>query len=322
MALLFDEVVFEQGALSRTVGTGGMLTTFFHPPGSLSEADIRARRSLVERGEPYYVSLTPEAAPGVVAPGTPSATIWDSLHRSYFVEFTHLLFDLGLQDQPWVKLLQTPSLIPDLSHTAHAIADLAIREERSDRSLPTVTSVAALDRQVKVDLNRDLAWGAALGVPIATDGAREPLLDHKSRSRLPDITGNLGAAALRILVPDFTSIPWPDIIALHDHDAIGAFREKLTAMELSTHDRPPAERSTALHKEALEAMTAEFERRSSSGSRRFRRIAQGVGLEALSIVAPFSGTIIQAVQEVAHWQNERLEWSCVLLKLRSATKRE
>jgi hypothetical protein len=55
-----------------------------------------------------------------------------------------------------------------------------------------------------------------------------------------------GAEALHLWAPNFTELEWKDIITLHDHDAIGEFRQKLVEAESTVAGLADPERQIAL----------------------------------------------------------------------------
>src|SRR5207237_7549646 len=110
-------------------------------------------------------------------------------------------------------------------------------------ALPRLSGNRFLDDRLKQDLNLDLALAGLMGIPAAVDDLRRPVLEQKTTAENSPHRGERtpGVLALYALAPNFTDLPWPDIIALHDDDAIGAFRAKMVEFESEVEDRPGAD---------------------------------------------------------------------------------
>jgi hypothetical protein len=120
MALLAEELLFEFGMVDVTVTEDG-LTSFWHPPQSLSEGDIRRRREATKKGEPVVISIAPQAGLGV--PGDPNdahAIISGPLTTAYIAEYHLLLQESGLEDVEWVKWAVPPK---EMHGQARALAN-------------------------------------------------------------------------------------------------------------------------------------------------------------------------------------------------------
>ena len=119
---------------------------------------------------------------------------------------------------------------------------------------------------------------------------------------------------MHLWAPDFTRIPWPEIIALHDHDAVGAFREKLTAAEAATASIGDLnERALAIKEIALDEATRAIKRLLPT----YRELAADVLLDTTVGLIPFAGTVLSAARGVAKIEMAHADWTAILLRLRA-----
>jgi hypothetical protein len=319
MALLAEELVFEFGMLDVTVTEHG-LTSFWHPPRMLSEEDIRRRREASKKGEPVVISIAPQAGPGIPAdPTHAQPLISGPLVNAYVAEYHLLLRDSGLEEVSWMKwAVPPPEVVAEAKALAHQQSSAEGIGFRTS-TLPRLTENTFLDDQLKKDLNFDLALAGLMGVPAAIDDLRRPLLEHKTsaeespqrRQRAP------GAVALYALAPNFTELPWPDIIALHDDDAIGAFRAKLVEFEHEVADRPEHEWDAAIKDLGLDAAIKKANERLGKPA----HIVADVAVDLAAGMLPGVSHAVTLAKGAARMQKAReersAEWTAILIALRS-----
>jgi hypothetical protein len=155
---------------------------------------------------------------------------------------------------------------------------------------------------MKKDLNRDLSWAAAImGVPAAVDELHMPMLEYKTGRKGSRFEGRdaPGSAALRVWVPDFSQLSWPDVIALHDHDAIGSFREKLVEAEQAIAGIRDEERETALRDFYLAELADKVADLLPSRKRIGLEVGSSLAVDALTHAISFAGTAASAIKFVA-----------------------
>jgi hypothetical protein len=246
MAMLSDELLFEPGVLDVTISDEGSWD-MHSPLGQLSEEDIRERRRVVTAGEPVGFFIGPESAPGVPAPSeSMHQVIGGKLARSFVAEYHLLAQEGGLADQPWVHF-GVP--IPELEAVAKEITrDLERKAFFEKRQMPALSENRWLDDYLRKGLNVDIGRGAALEMPVMLDQLHAPILqwraEHAEARQRPEPVP--GAEALHLWAPNFTELEWKDIITLHDHDAIGEFRQKLVEAESTVAGLADPERQIAL----------------------------------------------------------------------------
>ncbi len=317
MAILSEQLYFEAGLLDVAVMDEG-LTSFWIPPDDLSAEDIARRRQRAEIGEPVHFAVGLEDAPGIPAPPERMRTVLSgALQRAFVAEF-HTLFDSsGLSKVEWANLGFVPQEVRG------AVEEIARGEDTADLrrhdDAPRLSENNFLDDRLKKDLNRDLAAGAVMGIPVGVDDLHGSMLTHKaardeSRFREQSMPGS---AALDLWVPDFTEVAWPDILALHDHDAIGGFREALIAAEEQVSHLAEPDRTLALKDHALDALAERVRELLPTKGRIGVDIGSSLVLDLVSGLFPLGGTVAASLKGLGAIQREQAEWTAILLTLRS-----
>jgi hypothetical protein len=305
---MFDVTVTERG-----------VSTFWHPPNMMSEEDVRRRREASEKGTPVVITIAPQPGPGIPADPSQAQTIFSgALEQVYVAEYQILLRDSGLENAPWVKWAVPPE---EAVAQAKAIADRqnlaeGIGFRRS--MLPTIAENKFLDDQLKKDLNFDLALAGLMGVPVAVDNLRRPLLEGKTVDDDSRHRGQRtpGAIALYALAPNFAQLPWPDIIALHDDDAIGGFRAKMVEFEHEVRDLPESEWETAIQDPGLDDAIEKANARLAKPT----HIAADVAVDLAAGSLPGLSHLVTLAKGAARVQKARedraAEWTAILMALR------
>jgi hypothetical protein len=313
MALLSEELLFEPGVLDVSVADTGLMS-FWHPPGTWDEVHLRQRREGAQKGQPFYLGMARQAGPGQPAEAPTHAVISGPLEHGFLAEFEFSLSEWGLEGLPWARTVWP------LEH-AQQVANEIVSAERlkpwANRGSPDLSDNSFLDDRLKEDLTRDLAWGSAMGLPVAVDELHGPMLEFKASQEESHVESRdaPGSAALRVWVPDFSQLPWPDVIALHDHDAIGAFREKMLEAERGLVGVPEEARETVLRDFFLTELADKLSDLMPSPSKVGLEIGGGLLFDAVSSVIPLVGTLASATRAVAEYQREQARWTAVLVAL-------
>jgi hypothetical protein len=293
-----------------------MALPIWHPP-PLDLEDIERREKAAAKGAPsgLWIGVQPEQ--GVPAPPEAMHQIGGGvLEKAFVAQYHRLLGESGLADAPWAHT----GVLPDEAHQ-RAVAD-ARREDardRHDRAAPRLSENSLLDGVLKEGLNLDLVTGAGLGMAVAIDELHVLMLEHKARRVTGVASSDLpGAEALTIWIPDFTAVPWNEIIELHDHDAIGAFRAKLAEAEEEASNATPEERKAVLAQIGLRESALALEKYFPS----LKGSAFSIGLDlavGFTPLAPLSAAVT-ATREIAELQRAHGEWVSIYLSLQRATR--
>jgi hypothetical protein len=237
------------------------------------------------------------------------------LARSFVAEYHLLLQESGLGDTSWATLVEPTE--ESFAEANAANRQLDHQTWLENRQMPALSADKWLDDRLRKGLNRDISYAASMGLPAMIDELHMPILQWRADrgdadSQFEPIPG---AAALHLWAPNFTKLEWKHILELHDHDAIGEFRQKLVEAEQTVTGVPKNERAVALkdigYQAALEAL-----RDRSAGW-----IDLGIDMAIGSVVdlIPYGGLLHSAVTGGAKVRKEEREWTTILLKLNPAS---
>jgi hypothetical protein len=315
MAILCDELWFEGGVVTVDVARDFVMGPMWYPPGSIPPDDL-AKMKAARKGSRFYFALGMQPAPGEPAPPDAMRTIGGGPRQRVFVgDYEELLLRSKLGHQPWVH----PTLIrPEAAQAAQVVADAWGRFDTGyGRDAPKPSKNSLLNSTLKKSLNHDLATAETLGMPTTVDRLHKRMLVFKAKT-LQAISQELdpveppGSDTLSVWVPDFSDRPWRDIIALHDHDAIGSFREKLIEAEMEVAPLRGRARTAALAqigmREEAEALRRHFPSR--------KRRAADVAFEAISgLVLGRLAPLVGITKQAAGARRAEQEWTAVYLAL-------
>jgi hypothetical protein len=152
-----------------------------------------------------------------------------------------------------------------------------------------------------------------LEVPVMLDQLHAPILqwraEHADAEQRPEPVP--GAEALHLWAPNFTALEWNEIIKLHDHDAIGEFRQKLVEAESTVAGLADPGRQIALKDIGYQAAL------DSLRSKTAKWLDFGIDLAAGAVVdlVPYGGLAYSAVTGGAKLHKDKTEWTAILLAL-------
>jgi hypothetical protein len=309
IALLTDELWFEDGTLTVTVDPTMVMPTYRPPPVDLE--DVRRREQVAVIGSSTELSVTVERPPGAAPQREIHQLGGGPLQRGFVAQYRRLFEESGLGSTSWAHLRTLP---PEDVRVVKDFAREVTSKDHLDREAPHLSDNEQLDAALKGDLNLDLVTASRMGMAVAIDELHLPMLDYKAqRDATPDAPRPPGSDVLKVWIPDFTHVPWRDVIALHDHDAIGAFRSKLVEAEEEALHVDAAERPKVIAQIGI--------RESARDMHRYLPTLHGfvfsVGLDlviGLTPLAPVSAAVT-AVREIAQLQRARGEWIAVHLAL-------
>jgi hypothetical protein len=317
MAMLADELVFEPGMLDVTISDGGSWDSHT-PPSQLDEESIRQRRQAVTAGEPVGFFIGVQPGPGQPAP--PEAMrqiIGGRLERSFVAEYHLLAQESGLTDQPWVHF-GVPH--PEDEVVAKGIRDELERKDffqKSKTKLPALSGSTWLDEYLRKGLNIDIGRGGAMQLPVMLDALHAPILqwraEHVANSQRAEPIP--GAEALHLWAPNFTKLEWKDIIKLHNHDAIGEFRQTLIEAESTVAGLQEGERELALKDLGYQAALDSLR----SKTAKWRDFGIDLALGSVIDLIPYGGLAYSAVTGGAKLHKDKTEWTAILLALNTGS---
>jgi hypothetical protein len=158
----------------------------------------------------------------------------------------------------------------------------------------------------------------AMGLPAVLDHLHQPILEWRAKQGTPDtqLEPVPGAAALHLWAPNFTTLDWKQIVALHDHDAIGEFRQKLVEAEETVSGLGENERELALKDIGYQAALDALKDRSA----RWRDVGAELLIGSLVDLVPYGGLLYSMITGGARVQKQQSEWTTFLLELNPTTE--
>jgi hypothetical protein len=300
-ALLYNRVILEDGLYSATVGPRGAVE--MHEPVATDENILRAR-SLKPRGGTFLFALGHKTGRGVVVNG-PAERRFVAECRSVVQE---LLEDTEMATPPdWVQV-RTFDLPPVMNNQVQRLA-------RADARRPGFwkrTGSSFLRDLVLKSLNHDLVLSACMGAFASLDSYFAPLLRRK-----PELKAARGHFALRVLVPNFSSLDWPQIMDVRDQPGIADFRAKLAEIEEEALNQVDGAvpLSEAVLRRTLIDLAQKW--RPPSGLDVTGSIAVDLAVGSIPLLGPG----VSALLDVAQADQARHTWGAVFLRLLELTGR-
>lgn len=87
-----------------------------------------------------------------------------------------------------------------------------------------------LRSKLSFNLNRDLVLASALNVAASLDDLFAPLVYEKAQNSR-ELTPALGFSALQVAVPDWSKLPWEEVVELRKDPSLVEFRNKMITVE-------------------------------------------------------------------------------------------
>lgn len=308
-AVLFDEVYFEAGMVTATVGEGGNFV-MYRPGHELGPDDLADTRRLYSPGEGFSVAVGTETTPGVAAKKM-QPILQTKVVKSYAAEWhTSAINELAALEVDWARFGNLGD--DEMQKLAAPInqATRLFREQAKTIDLPhSQTEFAA------TALAEDAVVAARIGAAINVTSLFAPLIEQSGRD--DEATGS---TALGIVVPDLGQLPWEAIAEYRAHPASGEARAKLREFEQRALDAEPGESREFLSGVAA-AITADL---MAALAETRVDIWKAVGSEAIKTAVsfvPIFGPMIGPATGIAEALGERSEqgaaWYFALMKLRS-----
>lgn len=242
-AVLYDEVIFEDGLYDATITPDGS-TNFWVPPSQMSPELLRDTRRPVRVGSPMTLAVGAESEPG--KPAERMAVVFQGeVSARYVSEFySGIIQDLAKFEPPWAR-----KVVIGGSETAAALgaeAHETIRQlnfsDLGDKDLLPETE-SFLRSFIYQSFNRDCVLAAALGASFSVTPLFAPMVTRRG------IQADLaGSEALSIVVPNLASVPWEAVIEYRDHPGSEDARGRLREFERLAQEEEPEDAYEFLRK--------------------------------------------------------------------------
>ena len=307
-ALLFDELVFEQGIYDITMAGGGAWSTV-RSADTLDDDALRTARVIHETGEEMTISVGVQPARGVPAP--PNAMrpiIQGAITRHYVAEWESVLRQLAEYEPDWAKGIGFDDQALSRAPEGREIRQLDFACMTNSELMADENST--LRKWTYESFNRDSVLAKSLGATVSVTSRFWPLLDRADMSEF-----NAGDHALECFVPNLEAAPWESVIEFRNHPGAREARERLRDFEQRALDGDPGSLAEFQLKLGQE-ITHDFQQawkdmKPSVGAEIFRQGVSTVISTAMPIVGPASGVMGAAYQS----RKRKRSWRAALMKL-------
>jgi hypothetical protein len=232
-ALLYDELLFEDGFMEIDITDGGAMH-MWHPPEAATPERLEQANQRVEAGAPVVWAIGKQSARGVpAAPEDMRVMMGGSLQQRYVAELMYSVMNhFADYNDGWAQIAFTGSL---------GASDF-------DRWLPHRSTRASWDKELMPDLRTEQPWlrdfvikafdrDAALAEHLEATFNVSPLFEPMFVARRPEAAAPTAEETLTYFFPDVSDLPWEVVMEFREHDAAGEARARLQdAVERAQRD--------------------------------------------------------------------------------------
>jgi len=301
--LLYDNLVFESGLYKAWIGPNGAVQSWV-PPDQLTEEMLQ--EPVTPQGEKHFIKFG----------GT---TILDQpTQRAFGAQFHTLVNEFGGSELPWITL-QSLEPVDRFKEVGERLASRDIRNKGI-----IIEGATRIVREVMLkNMNRDMMLASFLGAAVSMDPLHGPILAQDVAIKT-GLSPEVGFLALEAVLPDFSMLPWSEVLDLRKHPAVTAFRRKMVQVETRARDCLPDGSIGDLRKEikelVLDESLCEVERLRPRLGTALTGAAADFALELLlPVPAQGVGALVGAAQlavDLLEWDKYRKSWIVVLQRLR------
>jgi hypothetical protein len=303
-SLLFDEVIVEDGHYLAAVGERSSFEVF-QPA---TDENIADKTVLPTRGGKFTVAISRDDT------GPMRAIIDEPATRRFVSEYRSITQEIreesGLTNLPEWFRVEGYEAAPRVKAEIGRIA----QEDAKRPGFWRRKQGDPLRKLVLQALNYDLGLSTALQLPISSDGYFAPLVLRK-----PETTPvHSGALVLRVEVPYFAELTWPQILELRDSPGIKDFRSKLR--EIQEEEIEKAASTDDVRQRVQRRITYDLakEAQPAGGFETGARMSLNV---MLGIMSGGLSTAAGALLDYREWDIKRSSWVTVYFRLREFEQR-
>lgn len=295
-AVLYDELLFEDGAFEADLTTDGAVQVW-HPADTMSEERLAELKHPASHGVEVTLSFAKQPARGEPAPPEESMVFMrGKVLERYIAEYHYsVLGELAEFNTGWAQLAESGGVMPsdfgpDLGR--------AIRRARADKGL---LGDKPHERAFIIDsFYRDLAVAQYCEAAISLSPLFAPMVERAAIEPNGD-----GASALTYLFPHVGDLPWEVVMEFRDHAAVREARQQLVQFEVTEAKHG---RATADNAYTRAFVMAERDlRRKHSLTEKLARV--------LVSFLPGSALWSEGVGTLAERHHEAHSWTVALMKL-------
>lgn len=300
MALLYDEIVLEDGVYDATIGpqlSWQTIKSYTHPD---QLKPVRTRK-----GQTWSLGFAPEASPGGPLAG-PVEYMHSTVDKQYRSQFRGVINELAPLNPKWVRVIdfESPAAIQFKRDAAKLAGDWSWNDRSAGIAPP-------LDDYLRTALAEhllgDLARSTLMGVHLSPDPAHARHLKSKLTSGLVQ-PARMGGRPLTMLLPELRGASWADIVELRRDSGLETLRSALREADASAKDEDVRAWILREYEDQLERYQPGW----LSG-------AVNAGVSLLGGAIPLVGTAIglaQAGSVLAEAAAAQSHWTAALLRVR------
>lgn len=225
-AILFDEVIFEDGLLDVSITPNGA-TSFWNPPEMMTPDLLERSRRANQVGVPMTFAIGKQPGPGIPAREM-RVFVEGEVSNAYLAEFrTGILEELAPLAPGWVRTTdlggqKQPGQVGDPVH--EAIRRLNFADFCDKELMPGVERF--LRSFIYESFNRDATVAAALEASFTSTPLFDPMSERGGVEA--DLAGD---EALGIVVGDVGALPWEAVFEFREHHGSREARDRLREFE-------------------------------------------------------------------------------------------
>lgn len=303
-AVLYDEVLFEDGFVEIDITDGGAIQ-MWHPLESATEQRLTRANHPFEIGAPVIFSVGAEPASGVpAAPEDMRVMMAGPLRQRYVAELVFsVLQHVAEFNDGWAQISFTGQM----------------NASDFDRWLPQRSTRAVWDKALMPELRESNRWlrdfviksfdrDAALAAALDADFHVSPLFEPMVAARAPaGLAGGAALDALSYVFPDVTDLPWEVVMEFRAHEASREARSKLQGVIERAGEDGIVAADNALTRDMLFA-EKELRKRHSWPERLSKVVA--------SVIPVAGGALSECAGAVAEIARDKRDWVGALSLLR------
>lgn len=314
-ALVFDELLFEEGLLDVTLSTDGGMA-WWQPPQALTPEIREQARKPIPVGAPVTLSFGVQPGRGL-PPKEMRPMIQGSVTRRFYAEWhTSVTDDLAELDVDWASWTGTghsSSGPPVEDHSKSS--DFRSFIDRGDRTLLPNTESWERDFIIN-NFNRDAAFAATLGAAVTVTPLFAQMMDRRELEVV-----QAGAHAMEIALPDVTGLPWEAIARFREHPGSVEARRLLRTCELaaaaaaepgsSAYTLELARQVTSAFADALADQRPDWKAELASEAGKF-------GVSMIPAAGPILEKGATVAQIAVEAYRDRRSWQAAMIQLRGS----
>jgi hypothetical protein len=246
-AILFDEVIFEDGLLDVSITPNGS-TSFWNPPATMTADLLERSRRVNAEGAPMTLAIGKQSGPDIPAEDL-RVFLEGRVSKAYLAEFhTGILEELAPLAPDWVRTVgfggqKQPGWMGDPVY--EAIRRLNFADFTDKELMPEVEPF--LRSFVYESFNRDATVAAALGSWFTSTPLFAPMIARVGAET--DLAGN---EALGIIVGNVGALPWEAVFEFREHHGCVEARDRLREFEHLAVESEPRDAYDFLRKVSQE----------------------------------------------------------------------